>query len=129
MGRWSLESTGMDVLRPIAIEQLRKDPSKKKRVWSDELEAWGFFVYENEITYQRDMFLLWCSIAPGDRLILNLNPTEGKELQISTVVGVWRADDVDKPSWAFRLIDQFGRLVRIDVDENELFRQAFNLTF
>ncbi len=119
----------MDVLRPIAIEQLRKDPSKKKRVWSDELEAWGFFVYENEITYQRDMFLLWCSIAPGDRLILNLNPTEGKELQISTVVGVWRADDVDKPSWAFRLIDQFGRLVRIDVDENELFRQAFNLTF
>lgn len=125
MGRYTAESTGMDVLRPIAVQQLKKDLTKKKRIWSEELEAWGFFASE-EVT-QQDMFLLWCSVSPGDRLVFKLD--EEKEPQVSTVVGIWRESEFDKPVWIYRLIDQSGRLVRISIDENELFRQAFKLTF
>lgn len=125
MGRYTAESTGMDVLRPLAAGELQKNPFKKKRIWSEELEAWGFFA-EEEVT-QHDMFLLWCSISPGDRLVFKLD--EEKEPQVSTVVGVWKESDRGKSSWIYRLIDQTGRLVRISVDENELFRQGLRLTF
>lgn len=125
MGKYTAESTGMAVLRPIATEKLQKCPDKKKRIWSEELEAWGFFVSE-EVT-QQDMFLLWCSVSPGDRLVFKLD--EEKEPQISTVVGVWRETEIDKSSWIYRLIDQSGRIVRISIDESELFKQASKLMF
>lgn len=124
MGRYTKESTGMEVLRPIAAKQL-KDPSVKKRIWSEELEAWGFFA--NEEVTQYDTFLLWCSVTPGDRLVLKLD--EEKTPQVSTIVGIWKESDSIKSSWIYRLIDQSGRLIRISVDENQLFRQAFDLAF
>ena len=125
MGRYTAESAGMGVLRPIAHDQLKKDPTKKKRIWSDELEAWGFFA-EGEIT-KNDIFLLWCSITPGDRLAFKLDGENNR--QVSTVVGIWQEANSEKSSWIFRLIDQAGRIVKISVDESELFRQAWKLTF
>jgi len=124
MGRYTAESSGMDVLRPLAAEELQKNSFKKKRIWSEELEAWGFFV--EEVT-QHDMFLLWCSVSPGDRLVFKLD--KEKAPQMSTVVGVWKESDAHKSAWIYRLIDQTGRLVKISVDENDLFRQALKLTF
>jgi hypothetical protein len=125
MGRYTAESTGMDVLRPIAAEQLKKYPSKKTRIWSDKLEAWGFFA-EDEIT-KNDIFLLWCSASPGDRLVFKLD--EESNSQVSTIVGVWREVISDVPSWVFRLIDQSGRLVCVTINESELFLQASKSTF
>ena len=64
MGRWTAESTGMAVLRPIAKEHLKKH-NVKSRVWSDELGSWGLFSKDaNDL----DEFIIWCSLEPGDRL-------------------------------------------------------------
>ena len=123
MGRYTAESTGMEVLRPIAQQQLKKSPEKKKRIWSENLEAWGFFA-EDEIT-KNDVFLLWCSVSPGDRLVFKLD--EEKEPQVSTIVGIWKEPDTPEPTWTYRLIDQTGRLVRISVNENELFREGWKI--
>ena len=113
MGRYTAESTGMDVLRPIAAQQLKRNPEKKKRVWSEDLEAWGFFA-EDEVT-KNDVFLLWCSVTPGDRLVLKLD--EENEPQVSTIVGIWKEPNTQEATWTYRLIDQLGRLAKIDVNE------------
>ena len=104
----------MAALRPIAADQL-KNVDQKNRIWSDKLNAWGFF--HDEIT-MKDEFLLWCSIEPGDMITLNLK-------DIYTVVGVWRDDVVkEKPIWIYRMMGQSGRTVDINVVERELFSEA-----
>lgn len=120
-----IESTGMAVLRPIAKEYLRKDPSIKNRIWSEELEAWGFF--SNEEVTHCDIFLLWCSVLPGDRVVFKLD--EEKESQIALIINVWKESTTDRPFWIYRLLDQSGRIVRISVEERELFKQALKLAF
>jgi hypothetical protein len=120
MGRYTAESTGMNILRPIAQEKLRKDASKKKRIWSDDLEAWGFFAID-EVTKQ-DIFLLWCSAAPGDRLIVNDDQGNKK---MTTIVGVWKNTIEGINWWIFKLIDQFGVILDLKIKENELFMQAW----
>ena len=117
MDKSLIESTGMAVLRPIAKEHLRKDPSIKNRIWSEEHE---------EVT-RCDIFLLWCSVLPGDRVVFKLD--EEKQSQIALIINVWKESTTDRPFWIYRLLDQSGRIVKISVEERELFKQALKLAF
>lgn len=125
MDKSLIESTGMAVLRPIAKEHLKKDPSIKNRIWSKELEAWGFF--SNEEVTHCDIFLLWCSVLPGDRVVFKLD--EEKQSQIALIINVWKESTADRPFWIYRLLDQSGRIVKISIEERELFKQALKLAF
>ena len=108
------ETSGMSVLRPIAENQL-KENNQKARIWSEDLDAWGFFI--EDIT-MKDEFLLWCSVTPGDRITLNRK-------DIYTIVGVWRDEKIkDIPSWIYRMMGQNGRTVDVNVKEKELFSEA-----
>jgi len=120
MGRWTAESTGMSVLRPIALKQL-KDPEKKSRIWSSELEAWGFFSKEGPS--KRDAFLLWCSISPGDRIMLDFFGHH----DVHTVIGIWQKKSIGASRWTFKMINSAGAVNDFDVEEGELFRQAWGL--
>jgi len=113
----------MKVLRPIAQERLKKSPDKKKRIWSDSLEAWGFFA-AGGVT-DDDEFLLWCSVSPGDRLAIRFENEASSK--ISTVVGIWREVGYDgNAQWVYRLFDESGRLLHVNVDERKFFQQAWN---
>lgn len=123
MGQWEHESTGMEVLRPIAMQQL-KDYKKKARIWSDSQEAWGFFA--NDVS-EDDAFLLWCSISPGDRLIFC---TLNKEVDSTavhnnyTVIGVWKKVLLNQPTWIIKVIGYTGQTINIEIEEQKLFRIA-----
>ena len=120
MVRWTSESTGMSVLRPIASEQL-KDSFRKSRIWSTELEAWGFFGSDGG--NERDAFLLWCSVSPGDRILLNLSGV----LEVHTVVGIWKENSVGVSRWTFKMINPSGVLSDVEVEEQDLFKQAWGM--
>jgi hypothetical protein len=42
MGRWTSEKSGFDVLRSLAEKAFAKHETRK-RIWSDDMEAWGYF--------------------------------------------------------------------------------------
>jgi len=115
MGRYTAESTGMDVMRPIAAQQLR-DPQNKARVWSNNIEAWGWFSSDGPT--EIDEFLVWCSISPGDRILISISNLKS---EVCVVVGVWK----EEYSWIFRLINQTGRIVDISIQEQCLFKSAW----
>lgn len=119
MGRYTAESTGMAVLKPIVAEQMRKNPTRKKRVWSDEYESWGFF--EGDAT-MLDELLLWCSISPGDRITLD-HP--GLIKNFFTVVDIKRDTEVrESPLWIFKLLGPNSSFLDVKVKEKELFAEA-----
>lgn len=113
MGRWTAESTGMDVLRPIACNLL-KNKVMKDRVWSDSLYAWGFFA---DSPTQIDEFIVWCSVTPGDRIRLDHG-------DVCTVIGVWKEKSKNAPLWSIKMINQEGRIVSVEVAEHDLFHSA-----
>ena len=124
MGKYTAESSGIDVLRSTAAQVLAQNQEKKKRIWSQEIEAWGFFSLE-EIT-KEDTFLLICSVTPGDRLAYKFDAS--MQPQIATVVGIWRQlEEKDIPVWVCQLIDPKEGLIHISVEEKELFYQAWKM--
>ena len=113
------ESTGMLVLRPLALERL-KNSEKKKRVWSDELECWGFF---GESTFsEEDSFLLYCGLTIGDRICIT-GQNGGRK--ICTIVGIWKEKVDEVPYWKYRLLQPEGSYFDLSVKEVNLFRQAW----
>lgn len=114
------ESTGMSVLKPIALERLN-DPQKKKRVWSDELECWGFFA--EDIFSEEDKFLLYCGMTIGDRICVS--SSNGNRV-ICTIVGVWKEkDDNNAAVWKCRLLRPDGMYFDLSVKESILFKEAW----
>jgi hypothetical protein len=63
------EIHGIDLVRRIAKESIKK-PEVKKRVWSDELQSWGFF---SSSPNQKDIFIIMGCANPGDMLIAKQN--------------------------------------------------------
>lgn len=119
--KWSNESTGMKALRPFAESQLRNSKNKI-RVWSDHYSAWGFFCDQISMF---DEFLVWCSIKPGDRILLD--PFRHQE-EIFTVVKIWRDEEVrEVPLWVFRLLGSNSKIFDIKIKEKELFAEAAKL--
>lgn len=118
MGRYTAESTGMKVLRPMAAACLN-NPSCKNKVWSDAYESWGFF---GEDATMFDEFVLWCSIRPGDRITLD-PPKLIKEF--FTVVDIKRDIEVrESPIWIFKLLGPNSSFLDVKVKEKELFAEA-----
>ena len=116
MGKWAAESTGLSVLRPIAAQILKND-KKKCRVWSENLNAWGFF---HEIKNDEDSFLVWCSIVPGDRMYFQ-QPNEG----VHTLIAVWKQKDMERPAWTFKFLNSNGNLLDVHIDETTLFKSGW----
>ena len=110
----------MDVLRPIAASNIQKR-EKKSRIWSPEQEAWGFFG-KGDVT-DEDVFLIWCSIVPGDRIIsdffLRDHPPE-----TCTVLGIWKESHHDKNVWIMKMITPACQLLNVSIDEHFLFKFA-----
>ena len=52
---------------------------------------------------------------------------EENEPQVSTIVGIWKEPNTQEATWTYRLIDQLGRLAKIDVNEKELFREGWKI--
>ena len=119
MGQWTKESIGMEVLRPIALERL-KNHEQKARIWSSELEAWGFF---SGSVSEDDTFLLWCAITPGDRIAFD-GITNGN-LDIRTVIGIWKKTLATKSIWTLKMINQSCQLLDISIEETVLFHSAW----
>ena len=117
MRRWTNESTGMDVLRPVAKKALEKNFELKSRIWSGTLEAWGFF---SELSTDYDTFLLWCSAVPGDRLLFEVD----NKMEICTIVAMWK--ERDTTSWKMRLMTSGCQLIDISTEEHKLFGSAWN---
>lgn len=59
------EVHGMDLIERLAVEK-SKDPKAKKRIWSDEMQSWGFFA---EIPTEMDVFLIMGCCRPGDMFV------------------------------------------------------------
>lgn len=112
------ESSGMNLLRPIAVERL-KDRSKRDRIWSDNLESWGFFA---DTPTDEDTFLFCCNATPGDRLIISSGDGSSETY---TIVGIWREKEKELPMWSYKLMDHSGKLTKIQVQERVLFTQAW----
>lgn len=115
------ESAGMNVLRPLAASKL-KNSYDKNRIWSTHYECWGFF--DDDIT-MLDEFLLWCSIKPGDRILLD-SFQQNKE--IFTVVKIWKDQEIrEAPLWIFRLLGPHSKIFDVKIKEKELFVEASKL--
>jgi len=59
------EVHGLDLIERLADEKSR-DPSVKKRIWSDEMNAWGFFA---DSPTEMDTFLIMGCCRPGDAFV------------------------------------------------------------
>lgn len=121
MGKWTKESTGMEVFRPIAA-RLLINPELKARVWSENLESWGFFA-DGHAT-DTDMFILWCCSVAGDRVSFELG--RNKDIEICTILAIWRDDNHNPPRWTMSLITPECKMVEISIEENKLFSTAWN---
>lgn len=113
------ESTGMSVLRPLALERL-KDPEKKKRVWSEKMECWGYFA--EELFNQEDTFMLYCGMTIGDRICIS---NQSGHRQICTIVGIWKEKNDSTPVWKYRLLLPDGIYFDLSVKESALFKEAW----
>ena len=111
------ESTGMSVLRPIANQRI--DEQKRKRIWCEKIEAWGFF--SNEDPTEEDIFLLCCNISIGDRVYV----TNEKEGTIFILVGIWKQTSNNIPVWTYRLLGPNGYYFDLNILESRLFKQAW----
>ena len=111
------ESTGMSVLRPIANQRI--DEQKRKRIWCEKTEAWGFF--SNEDPTEEDIFLLCCNISIGDRVYV----TNEKEGTIFILVGIWKQTSNNIPVWTYRLLGPNGYYFDLNILESRLFKQAW----
>lgn len=97
-------------------EKLLTNPKKKNRIWSESYGAWGFFAEKS----QEDEFLFWSIISTGDRIHLG---TFGFEKDtIALVVDVWDSDDSKR---LVKLMLNDGRLIQLSVEENRIFRLAW----
>ena len=115
------ESSGMSLLQSLAAAKL-KDSYDKTRIWSDHYNSWGFFSIDITML---DEFLLWCSIKPGDRILLD--PTQQNK-EIFTVVKIWKDQEVREiPLWTFRLLGPQSKIFDVKVKEKELFVEASKL--
>jgi hypothetical protein len=113
------ESIGMSVLKPLAIERL-KNQEKKKRVWSEKMECWGFFAddsFSNE-----DSFLLYCGINLGDRICVTSSNGSRK---ICVVVKIWREKIREAPIWKYRILPSDGAYFDLSIKESILFKEAW----
>jgi len=113
------ESTGMSVLKPLALEKL-KDETKKNRIWSNQLESWGFFGVDT--FSEEDAFLLYCGITIGDRLCVS---SANGVREICTLVGIWKEKNDSIPTWKYRLLQPDGSYFDLKVRESLLFKQAW----
>lgn len=59
------EVHGVDLIKRLADEKFR-DPVIRKRVWSDEMHAWGFFA---ESPTEMDTFMIMGCCRPGDMYV------------------------------------------------------------
>lgn len=110
----------MNILRPLANLQLQI-AKNKDRVWSDHYFAWGFFCNEASMF---DEFLVWCSIIPGDRLLLNYYGND----EIFTVVNIKRDQELrESPLLVYQLLGSNFKMFDIKVKEKELFAEASKL--
>lgn len=107
----------MAALRPIAGQHLL-DEKKKKRVWSEELLAWGAFSSDPS---DFDEFLIWCSVSPGDRIQVQ----DENEKMIHTVVKISREMSDNKHVWSFKLINPYGSVSTLKISESDIFRKAW----
>lgn len=56
------EVHGMDLIKRLAAEK-SKDPNIKRRIWSDEMQSWGYFA---DSPTELDTFLIMGCCKPGD---------------------------------------------------------------
>lgn len=112
MSKWSSESTGISVLRPLADEQLALK-EKRTRVWNEARGSWGFYAPDAN---DDDAFLVWSSLTPGDRLFLDETQCTVVAIRRETVRGTVRL--------GFKLLTATGSIVDVFVEENDLFKIA-----
>lgn len=112
MGKWTKESHGFDMLRPIA-EKMLQDPKKKRRVWSEPYGAWGFFEDMN----QEDEFLFWSVLQNGDRV--ELSSFGFGEGEVGMVVGISRTDDGKR---RVKILLSNCRMIELSIEEGRVFR-------
>lgn len=124
MGRWTSESSGLNVMQRLASEKI-KDPQVRNRIWCPTTESWGFFHDdEKEPMTEIDEFLIWCSIKQGDRMQVydeNLGKT------YAVILRVWE-ERVEEISYVkLSLVDY--RCVPFEMwrEESKLFAIAWKL--
>jgi hypothetical protein len=125
MGRWTKESHGFSILRPIA-EKLLLDSQKKKRIWSEKYEAWGFYCDDST---QEDEFLFWSLIEVGDRV--HLQSTIGHDCEssgIALIIDI-KKDAGDGLFRKAKLLLNTGRLIELSIEENKVFKWAWKYIF
>lgn len=124
MGKWTNESSGLEVMRRLALEKVR-DEKVKNRIWCPVTESWGFF-HSDEKDQMTDMdeFLIWCSIKQGDRMLVydeNLGKT------YAVVLRIWKERVKDTSYVKLSLVDH--RCVPFEMwkEESKLFAIAWKL--
>jgi hypothetical protein len=124
MGKWTKESHGFSILKPIA-DKILSCPEKKSRVWSDAYEAWGFYADE---TSHEDEFIFWSVLCIGDRV--HLGSSLGHSCEADDIALVV---DIEKdPTTSLRkakLLLSTGRLVELRVEEGKIFKWAWRYVF
>lgn len=124
MGKWTSESSGLEVMRRLASEKLR-DGGVKDRIWCPDTEAWGFF-HDKEKSHvtEMDEFLIWCSIKQGDRILV-YDESAGKTYAV--VLRVWKERVKDVSYVKISMVDH--RCVPFEMwkEESKLFAMAWKL--
>lgn len=123
MGKWSAENSGMGVVRSIA-KNFAKDENRKKRIWSEAHEVWGYYM-EGAVT-DADDFLFWCIVCIGDRVDMSSFGL-GRAGEFGTVISVERETRDDVLVWAMKILGCNGKIVEMFIREQQIFKSGWNL--
>lgn len=123
MGKWSAENSGMSVARSVAKDFV-KNEKRKKRIWSDAHEAWGY--YMSDAVSDEDDCLLWCLVCIGDRINMH-SFGFGKAGEFGTVISVDRMEVNDMLVWSMKILKPNGRMVEMHIKEQQIFKSGWNM--
>jgi len=113
------ERSGMQLLRPLA-EKLLKEQTVKDRVWSDELEAWGFYSPRRE---KIDNFLIWCNAKVGDRFALF---SDAKVWMVCVILSIKKDLDPQRNVWKMTLLNPTASTMEFEIEESILYMSAWS---
>ena len=118
MSKWSKENEGMDLLKSVAREVLKND-SIKKRIWSDQIESWGYF----DKKLPHDDFLIWCGSSVGDRFCLG----QATDFHLVwTILSNEKSLDPNRQTRIIRLLDNQCKIFEFEIEESYLYRTAWS---